>query len=187
MRQIIAIGGEPATGKTSLMRGVIARLGGDNAFKFFQFGLVRGMWNEKEKVLILGIYDEKTFAGTDRLSMAVINDAEKFLEQKFPQFDDAVMVYEGDRLFNKRYLDFCKAIAPTAIMVLTCTEELKAFRHKKRGDTQTESWLKSRKTKVEKLVAQYPETSVYKNDNEIDLSKNFFSVLALVGRKEING
>lgn len=187
MKQIVAVGGEPATGKTSMMRGVISRLGGDSAFKFFQYGLLRGMWNKKEKVLILGIYDEKTFAGTDRLSMAVINDAEKFMRENFKDFEDASMLFEGDRLFNKRFLDVCKEFAPTAIMVLECSEEIKAARHIKRNDTQSESWLRSRKTKLENLLLLFPEAQRFSNNNEIELAKNFFSVISLALRKELNG
>lgn len=185
MKQIIAIGGEPATGKTTLMNLLISRLGGNQSFKKFSYGRLKGMFSVKENILIFGLYDGQMFSGTDRLSMAVMPDAVKFMESEHigNEFKDTVMIFEGDRLFNVRFLLTCRKVAPTAIMVLETSQETKDQRHIKRGDNQSEGWLRGRKTKIKNILEQVPDVQLFKNETEMELSKNAFSVLALAGRK----
>ena len=68
-RKIIAVGGSPGTGKTTLFRKFMEG-------KVFQpvepAKLVSAMYNTERDLYILGKYEEgEVFAGTDRLSMAV--------------------------------------------------------------------------------------------------------------------
>jgi hypothetical protein len=166
MRKILILAGEPATGKTTLMRDFLGSLNEQGAP--VHFGKVRALWFRKNQVFVLGIYDEQVFSGTDRLSMNVITDALKFLEHMKTREDmkGASMVFEGDRLVNSRYIQACKDVCPTEIMVLRVSEEEKARRHDERLDKQTPSWLKSRKTKIENLLLQFPEATVRSNENE---------------------
>ena len=74
--KVIAIGGEPGTGKTTLMWKLIEQLKPEP--KFSEFKLVP--YHQKDNVYILGKYEEgETFAGTDRMSMSVQPEAIKFL------------------------------------------------------------------------------------------------------------
>ena len=53
---IIAIGGEPASGKTTIMKSIIKDY---MPFKTFKYGLVRGIKNNK--INIVGIYDKSLY------------------------------------------------------------------------------------------------------------------------------
>ena len=92
--RILALGGKPATGKTTLLRDVI------NTYKpyiKFNFGLVRGMYFSKHSLYIIGIYDKSVFSGTDKLSMAVQPDFIRFCSK----ITDGKILFEGDRLLTK--------------------------------------------------------------------------------------
>lgn len=175
--KIIYIAGEPATGKTTLMRAVIQQLGGLSPQRF-KYGRVKGTWYPKNGLFILGIYDEKTFAGTDRLSMTVVVDAVKFLEER--RKTNETWLLEGDRLFNKTFLSAAKAHADLRIFVLTAEEKTKEKRHVLRGDTQSASWLQSRATKIRNLVELFPETRIRPNDDEFRMSENLREILDAV-------
>ena len=66
--QIIGLIGEPAAGKSTVMRDFIARLGRKEVVKE---GLVAYTLYAEDKVMVAGIYDEQVFSGTDRLSKGV--------------------------------------------------------------------------------------------------------------------
>ena len=63
--RIIAIGGEPASGKTTLMKSILKNF----SLKKFKYGFVRGYYNDN--IYFIGIYNNDVFSGTDKLSMAV--------------------------------------------------------------------------------------------------------------------
>ncbi len=170
MFQVIAVGGEPATGKTTAMLAILSTLG---ELQPFEFGRVKGYVAHGPKVILLGIYDGKTFAGTDRLSMTVITDARKLLEwlkgngQK--KFRGYTVLFEGDRLFNQAFLRDCIAAAEqTRFFVLEVSAEEKERRHKQRGDTQSASWLKGRATKTKGIIDAFPgQIDVFQNADEL--------------------
>ena len=74
--KIIAIGGEPGCGKTTLVKRII-----DNYKlepKYDSYKLVPYL--QKNNIYVLGKYEEgEVFSGTDRMSMAVQPEAIKFL------------------------------------------------------------------------------------------------------------
>ena len=97
--KLVGVIGEPATGKTALMRTVLSKL--PNRYTKFKYGLLRGR-SYADGLYVLGIYNEgEPFAGTDRLSMAVQPYAIKFLKAIEP---DATIVFEGDRLTREGFL-----------------------------------------------------------------------------------
>lgn len=175
MIRLIALGGEPATGKTSLMR---AFLGARASWKPFQYGLLRG--SRAGNVFVLGLYDpSETFAGTDRLSMAVQPHAVKFLAALKAENFGAVVVFEGDRLFNSSFISAAKAVCDVRLLLLEVSEDAKKKRHAFRGDSQTESWLKGRKTKLENVLKAAPSVERLPNENEFDQARALARLLEL--------
>ncbi len=163
MNKIIAIGGEPATGKTTLMQRIIERHG---PFVPCKYGTLRMLWSEATGVAILGVYGNGIFGGTDRLSMSVITHTRAFL--KAPTLPVRTLLFEGDRLFHLKFLADCEAVAVTDVVILTASEEAKKERHFLRGDTQTPTWLKSRKTKAANLLTALPTATILRNENQLD-------------------
>lgn len=142
--RVIAIGGEPATGKTTIMRGL--KPGGEP----FQSGKLRGTHDRARGIWWLGIYDGDTFDGTDRLSMAVQPDAEAFIEEH--KGERGAVIFEGDRLFRGSFLSFVKERCDLSVFVIEADAEAKERRHRGRGDSQSETFLKTQRTKVANIL-----------------------------------
>lgn len=180
MKTVVGIGGEPATGKTSLMRQIIEALKtSENPAEFHFKKLVKGTVFNKSKIYIVGDYfGNETFAGTDRLSMAVQPVFLDFLDS----LDNySTVLFEGDRLFNRKSIDFligrpdfkCRFYALKASLSET------ARRRNLRGTDQSETWLKGRKTKTDNLIKAYPGiVGFLYNDNLIDQNNNLFFILS---------
>ena len=102
--KVIAIGGEPGSGKSTLMKEILKHLEKYVYIKCYDsFKLVP--YIQCGSVYILGKYDEgETFSGTDRMSMAVQPEAIKFLASLNK---DSIILFEGDRLFTSSFLEHC--------------------------------------------------------------------------------
>ena len=149
--RILALGGKPATGKTTLLREVIKAY---KPFIKFNFGLVKGMYFSKHSLYIIGIYDKSVFSGTDKLSMAVQPDFIRFCKK----IENGKILFEGDRLFNQSLFDKVDC----DIMVIEVNEKIEKQRHKKRNDSQSAKFIKSKQTKIENI----------KKNNSVDLLNN---------------
>lgn len=138
----VAIGGVPATGKTTLMKNIINIL---QPKKKFKYGLLRG-YIQKD-ISILGVYKANDiFAGTDKLSMAVQKDYQKYIDKIMMN-----TIFEGDRLFTKNnLLDICKKYE-TKIIILENDKQTLQERHIERGDNQSEKFKKGRATKINNI------------------------------------
>lgn len=145
-----ALIGEPASGKTTIMRSLIKRLGPHRA-KSFAYGKVKGYYWEDPDVYLLGQYTGDHFDGTDRLPMDVAPDVREFFEE----LSDGTIIFEGDRLSADSILSAAPNLA-----VYTVQPPQEALEHRRQeraaqGRTQDQSWLKGRKTKVQNLCEQY--------------------------------
>lgn len=158
--------GEPATGKSTLIKSLVNRVGGIRSS--FKYGKLRGhILNDG--AWLLGVYPfGETFGGTDRLSMTVITDAIPFLGTM--KETDRVLL-EGDRLFNKPFLDAITKQCNAHLFLLRANAEELALRHIAREDKQSESWLRSRRTKCANLERAYP-FKVLRNETEQELARN---------------
>ncbi|MCM1168918.1 MAG: P-loop-containing protein [Bacteroides sp.] len=150
----IYLAGVPASGKSTLFKRLRTELFQDA--EPFKHGLLRGIKAQGRQLYMLGVFDGSTFEGTDRLSMAVINDTLEWFN-KLPQ--NAVVYVEGDRLFNKRFLTETKA----KLFAIDANPVILQHRHKSRGDEQAETFLRSRKTKVDNIVKLFGVTPLPNN------------------------
>ena len=146
---LIALIGEPASGKTSVMRSVLARLGECKAFKF---NLLTGR-KYPRNLYVLGVYNGDKFDGTDRLSMAVQPHAIRFLSKVEK---DATVLFEGDRLTRTGFFEEATRLGSVKLFVLKTSEAEKERRHCDRHDTQPEQFKRSRATVIRRITESLP-------------------------------
>lgn len=185
MVKVIAMGGEPATGKTTLMFRLISMADDWQIVKPQK--LLDAMYSKKLNLYILGKYvnDGNVFQGTDRLSMAVQPDAEKFFSELWYENANVNVMFEGDRLFNGKLLDKLSEWFPESlkVLVLTASHDIKEQRHVDRKDDQDDKFKNSRATKISNITGSltlmdYIDTMVNENLDDqskiIDNIKSFF-------------
>lgn len=150
MRKIIAVGGQPGTGKTTLFRKFI-----DNYEwqKCEPKKLLNALYCEEIDTYILGKYEDgETFAGTDRLSMAVQPVAQEFVKDTKHN-----ILFEGDRIFNQSFLEFVMGLPNVDLQVvyLKVPEDVLKQRYQDRGSDQSEIFLKGRATKYNNILSNF--------------------------------
>ena len=163
MKNIIALGGEPATGKTTLMWRII-----DSATDWQKIEpkkTLSAIRSESLDLTILGKYDRsEQFAGTDRLSMSVQPAATEFIKEATGN-----ILFEGDRLFNRKFIDaIISCDCSFSLIYIEASRDELHNRHVDRKDTQTETFLKSRQTKYSNIVRSLDLMDIihtFKNDN----------------------
>jgi hypothetical protein len=158
--RIVGICGEPATGKTTLANNIMSF----DTYGIKQHGVLRYM----EPInglgpIVLGIYEGDTFDGTDKLSMAVIDDAENFMYALIQGNPDACVLFEGDRLWCPRWAKFltCELRHVNARfyrLYINTPELIKRHTHRavETGKQQDPKFIMSRKTKYDNLNQQFP-------------------------------
>jgi molybdopterin-guanine dinucleotide biosynthesis protein len=171
MTKVIAMGGEPATGKTTLMFKLISMANDWKVSKPQK--LLDVMYSEKLNLYVLGKYenDGNIFQGTDRLSMAVQPDADKFFTDMASK--DYNVIFEGDRIFNAKMLERLGDLFPESfkILILESSEEEKHKRHVDRKDDQDDKFKNSRATKISNIrssLVLMDYIDVFKNENLVD-------------------
>lgn len=154
-KSLTLIGGLPATGKTTLMRQIRTKLGN---YTKKEHGLLR--YEDYPNHVVLGIYDDSTFDGTDKLSMAVMKDTTSFLLTNAKK-----VLVEGDRLFNKKFIDAATALGyDVNIQICSVTDFNELLkRYQKRGQMQSQIFIKGRHTKLMNIILKYPHTMLDTN------------------------
>jgi hypothetical protein len=149
--------GQPGTGKTTLMRGILNNLRENETDEFIKEGLVTYHKFLKQKTIVLGRYDEGTFAGTDTWSKGVGPKFREWLLGATEEFPDWIIYGEGERLSNGPNMDamFQENIGMNLICLQVSEEELER-RRAARNNTQNESWMKGMRTRIENLCKKYP-------------------------------
>lgn len=146
MLKTVCLIGVPGSGKTTLFRSVLSYF---PSRAYFASGLLKGeCWHENNKPFyVFGTYQGTVFDGTDRLSMAVQPDAEKFMRSA----SGSVILFEGDRLGNQSFLSLAAELGELKVFCLQNPEETVLQRRLFRGSKQSEIWLKGRASKVRAL------------------------------------
>ena len=159
--KITLIGGEPCTGKSTLVKTIITRKNINEKFEYEK--LLKGHINDE--YIVIGVYDNGLFDGTDKLSMAVQPVFKKFITKNKTKKH---IILEGDRLFKKSLIKWLTESEHFfRLIILTAEESTKKFRHIVRKDKQTESWLNSKKTTVNNIIKEFNHT-MFKNENTIE-------------------
>ena len=163
VRKLIAVGGSPGTGKTTLFRKFME---GKEWIQVEPAKLVSAMYNIEMDLYILGKYEEgETFAGTDRLSMAVQPNVQEWIKS-----NNCNIMFEGDRIFNQSFLEFAMGLPNTDLQIvyLKASKEILEARYKERGSDQSEQFLRGRETKYSNLLSNFelmPYITEFSNAN----------------------
>jgi len=149
-RKLIAVGGSPGTGKTTLFRKFME----DKKFVPVEPAkLVSAMYCAELDLYILGKYEEgEVFAGTDRLSMAVQPAVTEWIASH-----NCNVLFEGDRIFNQSFLEFAMGLPNTDLQVvfLSAPKAVLEQRYADRGSEQSEQFLRGRETKYNNLLSNF--------------------------------
>jgi broad-specificity NMP kinase len=163
VRKLIAVGGSPGTGKTTLFRKYME----DKVFQPVEPAkLVSAMYNTERDLYILGKYEEgEVFAGTDRLSMAVQPAMQEWIASH-----NCNVLFEGDRIFNQSFLEFAMGLPDTElhIVFLNAPKAVLEQRYQDRGSDQSEQFLRGRETKYSNLLSNFdlmPYITEFTNTN----------------------
>jgi hypothetical protein len=175
MPRLLAIGGAPASGKTTLVSELVKQLGAIGTvrkMKTLEFHMATIQLGPRagELVYVLGRYDPDAgeFAGTDRLSMAVLPDALSYLNTlTFP----CTVVFEGDRLFNESFLDGLQTEDRLELILWPTPSVLRERRAARGSSNQTDTFLKGRDTKYMNLIRSRPDAVTARFDDESDFNR----------------
>ena len=177
MRKIIAVGGVPGTGKTTLFRKFMESLEWE---KIEPVKMLPMLFNKEHNLYILGKYEDgEVFAGTDRLSMAVQPIAQEWIKNV-----DGNVLFEGDRVFNQSFLEFAMGLPQTDLQIvyLKAPKELLEQRYKDRGSDQSEQFLRGRETKYSNLLSNFELMSYITEFNNTNLEEQA-KVLEFLNKK----
>ena len=148
MAKLIGIVGMPGTGKTTLMR------------KFME----QYEWTQDTPLKLLDTYvsgnmrlfgkyaEGDTFAGTDKLSMAVQPVAIEYLQGN----PSPVNIFEGDRLTSVKFFHSAEQAGhEVSIIVLEVSDETRQARYAERGSDQNQKFIDGRRTKVNNIKEEF--------------------------------
>ena len=150
MRKLIAVGGQPGTGKTTLFRKFMEAHTWE---KVEPKKMLPALYCKELDLYILGKYEDgETFAGTDRLSMAVQPVATEFVKETTSN-----ILFEGDRIFNQSFLEMAMDLQGVELKVvyLKVPDATLKQRYVDRGSDQSETFLKGRATKYSNILSNF--------------------------------
>jgi len=144
---VIAIGGPPASGKTTLMKRILDSA--DDWVRSSPHKLVHGHYSKKRNTWIIGVYDKEggIFQGTDKLSKALSPALVSFILQNAKQ--PINILFEGNNVVvSKTLRQIAECDVNFVILRLMVAKSLKKERHHSRGDSQSQTFLKAKETTI---------------------------------------
>lgn len=159
--KVIAIMGEPCTGKSRIVKRLL-KIG---EWKKKKRGLVKYHRQENTGTIILGRYEDgEQFPGTDKLSMAVQPQVIEFLKTV-----NNTVIFEGDRLCNWSMFNAIINMGMKLRIYHVQTSDKVLRKRREAERDQSSSFLKRQKTKVDNLAAHFPVYTIpLAHDNKND-------------------
>ncbi len=168
---VLAIGGPPASGKTTLMKQIFA-LADDWSDRTQPVKLLDGYYSKKLNTWILGVYEDSvgTFQGTDKLSKSVPPQLVKFIRENSAK--PVNILFEGANVVTAKTLgEIIDCDVNFALMRLMVAGSLKQSRHKTRGDKQNDQFKKAKETQIENVATNpkiFDSVVEVRNENRED-------------------
>jgi hypothetical protein len=160
--KVTMIIGEPAVGKSRLMREILDRLAPTTFHK-----IPYVVWHQSvDGTIVLGNYSDTThkYPGTDRMSMAC---QPKVIEQLFRWRNAGIksVIFEGDRLGNDTMIKSLQHMGVDLEVVCLISTQL----HKRQGERldQSLAFHRSRRTKIRNMTG--PEGRLARSGGKIKM------------------
>jgi hypothetical protein len=191
--KVIVIGGYPGSGKSYIVKEVISRLINQEGhiFTLGKYGKLVTYMQSNKGLIILGNYSPgETFPGTDRFPMNVQPEAAEFLawlqEENIIALNEGkqgfTVLFEGDRLFNGKILNWFQQAKFDLVLCIVTTEQKLLETRRNERSAQNETWRKGRATKVDRIAMEFPVHHRLMNNTKAEFEQSVKELLA-----EING
>lgn len=155
MVRIILLIGVQGSGKTWTLKELIERY---NCTAKKKVGKIR--YHSNGELLIVGKYDGSAFEGSDKLSMAIMNDYDLFMQLN----KNSIIVMEGDRFTNNRVINH-ELYAPFIIKITDDGKQGRLLR----GTKQSEEVIKRMQTRITNIS---PDIEVCNSQSALDKITN---------------
>ena len=146
--------GQPGCGKSTALLAALSAAGLPTS-PLVREGLVAYHALEGGRLVVLGDYSsDALFPGVDRLSHSVPPHARVLAAAKLAA--GATVVFEGDRLFNSKMIQYClDHQVPHLFVVLAVDGATLAAQRAQRGTPQRSSWLDGRATMLANIQSKF--------------------------------
>jgi hypothetical protein len=169
-RRVVGVLGEPGAGKTELVRTIRRDLG---CYRSTHFGLLHYEEYPFYKTLVMGLWSDDPFAGTDKLAKEAREYFALFCRDGHAWLDpEWAVLFEGLGFAYLDTLDTIAAHCDLRIVHLTSTA-------KRRWTDETPEWLIQYQGRMRRFMACHPTVTLC-SDTLADLERNVVAVRGLL-------